>query len=240
MPLSMIILLLIAALLLFKRNPKNSFRCLLLSTVLLIASSLPVISDLLMAPIENNHEAFTRASVPIDYIVILGCGHVTDAALPATSQLRACSLERVVEALRIHQLYPQTPIITSGYAGDDATPNAQVVKHALIELGVNEQLIITESFPKDTEEEAELIGNRVKGQNIVLVTNSDHMPRAMHYFQSQGINAIAAPASPWVKDYYGEKGWRYYTPSSHSLNKTTHAWYESIGRAVQWLKTLFD
>ena len=240
MPLSMIILLLITALFFYHRSEKLSYRCLVLGTVILIASSLPVVSDQFMAPLENNYEAFTKAAEPIDYIVILGCGHVTDHSLPATSQLRACSLQRMVEALRIHQLYPQVPIITSGHGGDDDTPNAEMVKQALIELGISEQLIITENYPKDTEEEAELIGARVKDSTVVLITNSQHMPRSMKYFQRQGVNVIAAPASPWVKDYYGDKGWGYYVPSSHSLYKTTHAWYESIGRLVQWLKGLFD
>ena len=36
-----------------------------------------------------------------------------------------------------------------------------------------------------TEEEAELIAPRVTGKNVVLITNSDHMPRAIKYFHGR-------------------------------------------------------
>ena len=49
------------------------------------------------------------------------------------------------------------------------------------------QKIISENFPKDTEEEAELISPRVQGTKVVLITNADHMPRSINYFQSQGV-----------------------------------------------------
>ncbi|WP_440876863.1 YdcF family protein [Thalassotalea sp. PLHSN55] len=236
MPINVIILLMLAALILHRYSPKLSFRCLFVSILLLILSSLPVVSDMMMKPIEDNHEAFTYANKPVEYIVVLGCGHVTDDSLPAVSQLRVCSLQRAIEALRIHQLYPTAHIITSGFGGSDKTPNAELIKQALVELGVNEQLIITEPTPQDTEEEAELISARVTYKPVILITNSDHMPRALAYFEQQGVNAIAAPASRWVKDYYGEKSWQYYLPNSEAFEQTTHVWYESFGRFVQWLK----
>jgi uncharacterized SAM-binding protein YcdF (DUF218 family) len=190
-----------------------------------------------MAPIENQHIAFTKSSEPVDYIVILGCTHTTDAQLPATSELGICSLQRLVEAIRISRIHPEALLITSGYAGHDQTSNAEKVKQAAMLLGVAESKIIVESFPQDTEEEAELIAPRVSGKNVVLITNSDHMPRALKYFQQYGINPIAAPAGKWTKGMDDEKHWPYYLPRPHNLNQTTYAWYETLGRIVQWLKS---
>ena len=148
-------------------------------------------------------------------------------------------MERLVEVLRIYHLHPEARIITSGHHKTDVS-HAEKMKQSLILLGVPAQRIITENFPKDTAEEAELISPRVQGANVVLVTNADHMPRSMKYFQAQGIQPIAAPTGFWVKDNKKPKGWNYYVPKSNKLDQTTVAWYETIGRLVQWFKLLFS
>jgi uncharacterized SAM-binding protein YcdF (DUF218 family) len=237
MPLSIIIILLILALAFYRAKKRLSFFCLLLATVLLTLSTFRPVSDFLMAPIEDNYSAFTRSSTPVDYIIILGCGHTTDHALPATSELGVCSLQRLVEGIRVLRIHPEAQLITSGYASNDEISNAEKVKQAAMLLGVPERKIIVESFPQDTEEEAQLMAPRVNGKNVVLVTNSDHMPRAMKYFQLAGINPIAAPAGKWTKGINNETYWDDYVPKPRYLEQTTHAWYESIGRIVQWIKS---
>ncbi|MCW8863464.1 MAG: YdcF family protein [Colwellia sp.] len=201
---------------------------------------MPIVSDTFMGSIEDNYQAFTRADRPVDYIIVLGHGHFSNEALPVTSQLKTGSLQRLVEALRIYQIHPEARIITSGFAGDDLVSNAEKMKDSLVLLGIPEQKIISENFPKDTEEEAELISPRVQGANVVLITNADHMPRAMTYFQKQGIYPIAAPTGYWVKNQHTPKSWPYYFPNSEKFLQTTTAWYESVGRLVQWFKGLLS
>ncbi|MBB6544890.1 ElyC/SanA/YdcF family protein [Thalassotalea piscium] len=239
MPLSIVLLLLLISLILFHRKPKHSFKCMVTGFVILLLASLSPLSDRFMLPIESQYSAFTRSASPVHYIVILGCGHTTDDALPATSQLKACSLQRLVEGIRILGIHPEATLITSGAALGDPVANAEKVKQAAMLLGVNQAKIIVEPFPKDTEEEAELIAPRVRGKNVVLVTNADHMPRALKYFTEQGVNAIPAPASPWVKGFDDDKAWGYYVPNVQSLSRSTNATYEYVGQLVQWLKALF-
>jgi len=236
MPLSIIIILLVFAIIFYQYKKRFSYTCLIMATLLLTLGSFRPFANLVMAPIESQHLAFTRSSKPVDYIIILGCWHTSDAQLPATSELGICSLQRLVEALRIFRIHPEARLITSGGAGYDEMSNAEKVKEAAMLLGLPESKIIVESFPQDTEEEAELMAPRVKGKNVVLVTNSDHMPRAIKYFQQQGINPIAAPAGKWIKGTDDEKYWPYYIPRPENLEQTTHAWYESLGRIVQWIK----
>jgi len=232
----MVSILLLLALGYFHKKPAFSFKCIVLGTSLLILSSIGWVSDSLMMPLERQFESFARASKPIDYIVILGCSHTSDASMPATSELNSCSLQRLVEAIRIYRLHPEAQLITSGAAFINEESNAEKVKQAAILLGVPEEKIIIESFPKDTEEEAELIAPRVLGKTVVLVTNADHMLRSVRYFNLQGVDVIPAPASPWVKGIEQEKAWGYYAPNSSNLVKTTSAWYETVGLFVQWLK----
>ena len=238
MPINLVLILLILAIFYFKKRPKTSFTYLISALLLLIVSSLPVVSDKFMVVIEDNYESFTHASQPVDYIIILGGWHENNDAIPVTNQLSIASLQRLVEVIRVFKLHPEAKIITSGHHSVDLVSNAQKVKQALVLLGIPEQKIITENFPKDTEEEAQLISPRVLGTNVVLVTNADHMPRAMKYFQSQGVTPIPAPTGHWVKNINSPKGWNYYIPSSKKLQQTTIAWYESLGRLVQWFKGL--
>jgi uncharacterized SAM-binding protein YcdF (DUF218 family) len=239
MPINIILMLLILALIFYKNKPRASVKLLVLATVLLFISTMPPISDSLMASIEDDFEPFTLSAKPVDYIVVLGCGHTTDYRLPATSELKTCSLQRLVEAIRISRLHPEARLIMSGYSSDDPVPNAEKMKQAAMSLGIAEEKIITESFPKDTEEEAELIAPRVMGSTVVLITNADHMPRSITYFQSQGITPIAAPTGYWVKNSEGDKPWQHYFPRAQKLAQTTTAWYETLGRIVQWFKSLW-
>jgi len=240
MPINIVLILLIFSLLYFRKRPNTSFKYLVSALLLLFVSSMPIVSDTFMVSIEDNYEPFTRSSKPIDYIIVLGSWHTPNAALPVTSQLNKDALQRLVEVLRIYRLHPEARIITSGHHNRDVVSNAEKMKQSLMLLGVPEQKIITENFPKDTEEEAELISPRVQGSKVILITNASHMPRAMKYFQAQGIQPIAAPTGYWVKDIDKTKGWPYYLPNSKKLQQTTSAWYESIGRLVQWFKVLFN
>ncbi|MBL4900438.1 MAG: YdcF family protein [Colwellia sp.] len=240
MPINLVFILLMLAIIYFNKRPKVSFKYLISAVLLLLLSSLPIISNTLMVNIEDNYEAFTRSSRPVDYIIVLGNGHASNDALPATSQLQVASLQRLVEVLRIYKIHPEARIITSGFAGDDPVSNAEKMKQSLVLLGVPEQKIITENFPKDTEEEAELISPRVRGANVVLITNANHMPRSMKYFQRQGVFPIAAPTGYWVRGLNDKNDWRDFIPSSKKLEQTTVIWYESLGRFVQWFKGLFS
>ncbi|WP_448547145.1 ElyC/SanA/YdcF family protein [Thalassotalea fusca] len=238
MPINLILLLMIFGLLFQRSNHVKSTVCFVSATILLLLSSLAPVSDRLMQPIEANYEAFSRSSKPVDYIVVLGCGHVNDDMLPATSQLNVCSLQRMAEALRIYQMHPEAMILTSGAAFSQPKSNAETVKQALVDLGVEPHKVIVEVFPKDTEEEAQLIAPRVRGTNVVLITNADHMPRSVTYFERQGVTVHPAPAGNWVRGMHQPKAWGYYVPNAKELQQTTNAWYETLGRIVQWFKGL--
>jgi uncharacterized SAM-binding protein YcdF (DUF218 family) len=238
MPLSLVLLLLIIGLITHHKRPKFSVKCLAASTLVLFLSCFAPLADLLMKPLEHSYPAFTESKQKIDYIVMLGCYQVTDDSLPATSQLGACSLQRLVEGLRIYQQHPEAMLLMSGAAFSNSRSNAQTMKLAAISLGVAEHKILTEDFPKDTEQEAQLIAARIAGSHSVLITNADHMLRAMKYFQQYGAQPVAAPVYTWVKDNNLAKPWQYFVPTARKLEQTTTAWYEGLGLVVQWLKKI--
>lgn len=238
MPINLVLISLIISALYLNKRPKRSFKFLISAILLLIVSSIPVVSDKFMVNLEEHYEAFARSSKPVDYIIVLGGWHSPNDALPVTSQLNSDSLHRLVEVIRVYNLHPEAKIITSGHHSIDDVSNAQKMKQSLMLLGIPEHKVITENFPKDTEEEAELISPRVQGTNVVLVTNASHMLRAIKYFQAHGVEPIPAPTGFWVKNINSPKNWNYYIPNSKKLQQTTMAWYECLGLFVQWIKGL--
>jgi len=237
MPFTVSLILLFIAIITNKIKPRISFYSLVSSFFLLVITSVGPVSDQLMYKKERLYPAFTKQDGDIDYIIILGCAHTTDKELPATSQLETCSLQRLVEAIRIYNLHPEAQIITSGHAFSDSTSNAQMVKRAAVLLGIPEHKIITENFPMDTSEEAQLIAPRIAGHKSVLVTNANHMRRATKYFEQNGVTVIPAPASHMVKGRGSDRDWGYFVPSIYTLQQSTSWWYETVGEFVQWLKS---
>lgn len=242
MPLNIVVILLLLSIYLYKKKHKYSFHCLVTSTTLLILFSLPIVSKSLMAPLENNFTAYSTIKKKIDYIIVLGGYHLSNEELPATIELASYSLERLVEAIRIANLHPEATIIMSGGKADNPESNADKMKEAAILLGMKEARIITESRPRDTQEEAKLIAPIVKNKTTILVTNADHMLRSVNYFKAQGIDVVPAPASFWVKGNDKNDHFEVYsiTPSSRALHQTTTFWYEVLGLSWQWLKDLFN
>lgn len=240
MPISIIFFLLLLALFTHKSRPSLSFKALSLSVLLLLLSTLSPTSNFFISTLEDAYPPFTQIDKPVNFIVVLGCGHTTVKNMPATTELKPCSLQRLVEAIRISKLHPEADLIMSGYRGSDPISNAEKMKQAAVILGVNPAKIMTENFPKDTEEEAELIAPRVSGKTVVLVTNADHMKRSINYFNSEGVYPIAAPTGFWYKPNGRPKSWAYYYPKGENLSQTSTAWYETVGLFVQWLKSLFE
>ncbi|MGJ7095323.1 ElyC/SanA/YdcF family protein [Vibrio hannami] len=236
MPINLVMFFLILAIALHWKKPKVSYRCLLLATVMLLLATLPPVSDKFMYQLEKNYSAYNKHDEKFDYIVVLGCRHTDNLSLPVTSQLGDCSLERMVEALRIYNLHPEATIITSGYAEDVNKSNAVKVKQALMLLGVPENKIVTEPSGRDTEEEAYYITSLIEGKKAILITNADSMPRAMKYFIAQGVHPRPAPTGYWIKNAAAVTDWKYYLPSGQKLYQTTVAWYESLGLLVQSFK----
>ncbi len=108
--------------------------------------ALPRLQDASAQPIENLPEA--------PWIVVLSSGHAIDPALPATSQLSIHSLARLVEAIRLHRLLPQSKLLLSGGPLINRRSNGAVMASAAQELGVSKDAIVIGPLALDTHGEA--------------------------------------------------------------------------------------
>jgi len=151
------------------------------------------------------------------------------------SLMSATEASRVLEAARVFALVSPDWIISSGGADlPDDVPSGEVMRDALVQLGVPPARIALESSSRTTHEEAVLVAPMLKRlgvQRTILVTSAIHMPRSLGTFRAAGIDAIPAPAAaPGAR--------RRWLPSARGLAFSAQVLHECAGlvyyRARGW------
>lgn len=194
----------------------------------------PLSSRLLM-PLERQYSAFLPINQTIDYVMVLGGGHVVDDQIPPTSELSRASLMRLSEGIRVLRMYPGAKLILSGYDGGTGVSHARTMAKVALALGVSKPDIILLETAKDTWEEARQAAAFVQNKQLVLVTSASHMKRAMHEFEAAGLTPYPAPTN-FLAQKEIEQAWQKYTPSSRYLEQTERYWHEKMGLIWQDLR----
>jgi len=191
------------------------------------------VSDQLLKPLEQKYPALLETPTTVNYVLVLGNGHKTDACLPITTELDPTAVIRLNEGIRHYNRLGNAKLVVSGYAGlHDPNCHAQMQKRLAIALGVDSDDIITFDVPKDTQQEAEAMKRLVGAQPFILVTTASHMPRAYGIFKHLGLNPIAAPTDYHVR---GESQWMH-MPRGDALRGSDIAFHEYYGLIWEWLK----
>lgn len=237
MPLPAMLIIGIAGLMLimFTRNQKTGCFIVLFSFIGIFLIAFQPVSSRLLMPLERQYTAFFPVDESIDYVMVLGSGHVVDDEIPPTSELSRTGLMRLTEGIRIMRIYPGSKLILSGYSGGSEVSNARMMAKVALELGVAKSDIILLETAKDTWEEARQAAAFVSYKKLILVTSASHMERALNEFHAAGLNPYPAPTNylahqnvtqPWVK----------YTPKAVYLEQTERYWHETLGRLWQTLR----
>jgi len=179
-------------------------------------------SNAILTPLESQYQTIEK-EVSAKYILLLG------------GDFKG----RSHEAIRLYHEINEAKIITSGYPGSGAIPEALKSAKKLIELGIPQKDILMQSEPRDTEEEAINIKNIVGNEQFILITAAYHMPRAMQLFKKHGLNPIAAPTHFLVTNSKLTS-----FPSGSYLKKTEIAFHEYLGslwnQVKIYKKRIFD
>lgn len=206
-----------------------------LSFVWIALLSYGPVSDMLVRPLEQTHPALLDTPVGIDYILVLGNGHKSDAVLPISSQVSATALKRLNEGIRHYYRLPGSKLIVSGYKGlYDPNTHASMQKKMALSLGVDADDILMFETAKDTVEEAMMMKKIVGEKPFILVSSATHMPRAYQIFTELGLHPIAAPTD---YDAVGDSEW-VHMPKGDALQGSEKAFHEYYGliweRIKQW------
>jgi uncharacterized SAM-binding protein YcdF (DUF218 family) len=160
-------------------------------------------------------------------IHVLGSGYKLDNNLPAIAQLKTSALVRLSEGIRIYNLLPRKTLVTSGYSALNLESQASVSRRAAIELGVSPQKIKMLESPTTTQEEMLAFkDNFGKNANVILVTDAQHMPRAMRIYQAEGFDPIPAPTNFKVK--FGPNSYNGFSLPNFSSMQLMQEWFREF------------
>lgn len=156
---------------------------------------------LLIAPLEDRFVRPAAMPQSVTNIVMLGGATVGRvSAARAVAELNEAG-DRLVETLRLAQLYPQSRIVLSGGSGalgGDIEAEAVTAERFFVAMGIAPDRVLLEDQSRNTVENAQLTAALLgPGSGVtVLVTSAFHMPRAVGLFRAAGMTVIA-----WPVDY---------------------------------------
>lgn len=229
MPIPLTICGLILGLLLLRRYPAYGKSLIAASALFLGLTSWHPVANHLLKPFEIDYPVFDLQQ-PVAAVVVLGGCHNSSDNRPPASQLCGTSLHRLQEGLRILQSNPSAWLFVSGFNGSDNRSHADVSREVAIALGVASERIKTFAEARDTQEEAELMAPHLGNKAFALVSEASHLPRAITFFEKQGLKPIPAPAV-WLAG--SNSNWRV---DASAQRKSERAFYEGLGTLWQHLK----
>jgi uncharacterized SAM-binding protein YcdF (DUF218 family) len=145
------------------------------------------------------------------------------------------SLPRLVEGIRLWRENPGAKLIFTGAAAqNNPVSSAEVTSRVAQSLGVPLSAIVTLDKPRDTRQEAAEVAKVVGKTPFLLVTSASHLPRAMIFFQQQGLDPLPAPANQ-LAIASPLNVWERAIPSPLWLGHSDRAIYEWLGRGWQRL-----
>lgn len=140
-------------------------------------------------------------TIDADAIVVLsGGGHTLGNNRNTINIASTHTVYRILEAYRLHKKLPKVPIILSGGIGDSltlSTPESEIMRKELLELGVKDSLLLMEPDSQNTYEQAINIAKlmtHLEIKQFILVTSHTHMKRALDTFQTQDLYGVPSVA----------------------------------------------
>lgn len=194
------ILLLIVVILQIAKRTKTSVAVLLLTILVAGAAGSGPVTTWFLETLQPYHSQLKPEWKDSNLIIVLGSGQARWSKEFVSPQVFGIS--RTTEAARLYfdckKAGKICTVITSG--GDPSTTGeseAVTMKTLLLQLGVAENEILTETESRNTFENAQFVFKAVAEQkfaNYILVTSGFHMKRSELCFQMQGMTVVAAPA----------------------------------------------
>jgi uncharacterized SAM-binding protein YcdF (DUF218 family) len=242
-PLSIALLLLVAALVSLQRSRVRTARRFLVAAIALLwIASLPVVGYHVLDGLERRFPPVQPEATPSAGAIVLLGGAIAPPYPPRYWAELNGSADRIVHASRLWRAGKAPIVVSSGgggpYTGGPQTP-AEAMADLLVEWGVPRDAIVLERKSKTTYENAlyskQLLDERGI-QDVLVVTSAAHMTRALAVFRSLGLHATAAPTdyeTGGLIDYRNPTIW---LPDASTLSGTASALKEYLGILVYWLR----
>ncbi|MFH1034775.1 MAG: ElyC/SanA/YdcF family protein [Pseudomonadota bacterium] len=200
------------------------------SWALFLLLSVPAVSHMLLAPLEEAAGDYAQpallAAAGVEYVVVLG-GGVRQGPLSVADRVHGDSALRLQEGLRLWKALPGSKLLLSGGGFRQGVPVGRAMYDLARQLGVPAEALVLEDQSWDTEDEARLLAQRLGTRPFALVTSAYHMRRSLAFFRAHGLHPLAAPADFRTRGFK----WDYDTimPDTSSLHGAEIAFYEYLG-----------
>ena len=203
---------------------------------LYLAASVHGIARVIGAPLRRGFHIFSVDDAPPlpRAIVLLGAGARTvHGRSQRIGVLTLGGADRVLEAARVYHLLGGPWIVSSGGPpeGRDMLPESEIMRRALLELGVPDSMILLESESRVTRDEATSSARILRQHGIascIVVTSDTHMRRALATFRRAGLNAVPAIAIDPISQQRPIRTW---VPTQQALEFSQQLIHEYLGLA---------
>lgn len=193
----MVLLLSALTFYLFKRKAAGKFAAALITLLLYFASLMPT-AQLLTHGLESRYTQ--QSAVKADVIAVLGGGAVSGVPdVYGEGALAAAGMNRLATGMRLQRMLGVPLIVSGGKVFKDSGGEAEIAKRVLINMGVKENMVYTDTKALNTRQNAQNIiaASKENGwKRIIVVTSALHMPRAMQNFAAVKDNDMEVTAYP--------------------------------------------
>ena len=190
--------------------------------------------EMLVAPLEGRHPAFSPEELPdADAIVLLGGASDGESRFGRGADLNHAA-DRLTTAAELYFAGKAPVILISGGAEPEQLPEAELLADILRALQVPSSALLVESSSRTTHDNALMSAemlNKAGYNHILLVTSGVHMRRALALFQQQGLQVTAAATDHQLPKFQDSlvPGW---LPTYYRLARSSRAIHEWVGYAV--------
>lgn len=160
---------------------------LVLLVMLLVGLSLSVNNHLLKPYRPYILSEHTLYNQPIEAIVVLGSLVEDGQPLPVVK-------ERLDTAVNLYEKGLSRRIIVSGHGGIEPTSEVQVMKNYLMEQGIPSYRIFIDHDGQSTYRSMLSLKEVFNLENVIIVSQKYHLPRAIFLGRQNGIEAYGYPA----------------------------------------------
>lgn len=191
--------LLLISFIIYKFNRKQIAFCLvkLICIYFVVIAILPT-GNFMLSSLENQFNVPETLPKNVDGILVLSGGENIDKTKKFNQIYTEGSTFRIIESLRLQNLYPDIKIIFTGGSGSHFSRETSTYAAEMFyqEFSINPENIIFESKSTNTYENF-LFTNQIidfeKNNNWIIITSAFHMPRAIKVADAFGLNSTPYP-----------------------------------------------
>ena len=196
--------------------------------------SFPPVSGLLNGQLERRARTLVAGNKPCCYdaIVVLG-GGIVPASPPYKMEPELTDgSDRIWLAARMFHAGAAPRIIVSGGSfieqqGGPATTEAEAMRRFLLDLGVPNDVIVSEGKALNTIENIRNVRDIVKGGRVAIITSAFHVPRVAKLAKRGGLD-FAIFGVDWSVPGAATVWWDVWLPSVGALRESSLAMKELV------------